>query len=176
MRNYKPSAYLNGLPEFWVGVMTADYREQGYTVEHGKDWIRVIGLSREELCQRVNDPLGDPGKQSTRHPNSGRHQKKEKPMIEEYLLAEEEHRYLRPDDDEVRTAAPSGEKVRSPSRARKHAEWKKGLEEAIALTAKYKDVDKLSEEAWIAQSEADRVEDEAWHAHKKAMTADERGE
>jgi hypothetical protein len=70
LRQYKPHGYLDGLPPSWVRPLAADYEALGYRVETGEDWLRVFGVSRHELCCRINDPLGVPGEQDPRNPQT----------------------------------------------------------------------------------------------------------
>jgi hypothetical protein len=104
MRSRPPTAYAV-LPATWVEALARDYREDGYRVEVGftsknETFLRVHGLPREELWRRINDPLGEPGKQQTRHPTSGSHRRKSRqPTPFEQAWIEEERRYLKPNDD-----------------------------------------------------------------------------
>lgn len=106
-RSYKPKAYAE-LPHNWAEPLIEEYLKGGFTVEwdilesdRSKAWVRIHGLTQRELNQQLNDPLGKPGEQETRHPLSSRHKRKTKPMREEdYLLAVEEARYPMWDDDD----------------------------------------------------------------------------
>lgn len=105
-RTYKPKAYAE-LPHNWAEPLIEEYVAGGFTVEwdilesdRSKAWVRIHGLTQRELNQQLNDPLGKPGEQETRHPRLTQ-AKKRKPMREEdYLLAVEEARYPMWDDDD----------------------------------------------------------------------------
>lgn len=87
------------MPTNWATVLCEDFAslglrvEQGFTDEsRGEAWIRVYGMTQEELCRQLNDPVGEPGSQETRHPRYKR-RKKRSMSEEEYLLCVEEARY-----------------------------------------------------------------------------------
>jgi hypothetical protein len=70
LRTYQPHGFVDGLAWSWVEAIGADYAALGHRVERGDDWLRVHGVSRHDLCCRINDPLGAPGKQDPRNPQA----------------------------------------------------------------------------------------------------------
>jgi hypothetical protein len=70
LRTYQPHASMDGLPSTWVTALAADYQAVGFRVETGADWLRVHGLAQAALSSHVNDPLGLPGQQDPRNPQT----------------------------------------------------------------------------------------------------------